>query len=133
MEQMGGIETPSANLLRIFETEKDDLVSVNWTFFYLGGLFCCFLLFYFRRWRLFLVVVNAFNYLRLRDALVFLRREVEADLVRAVHFDHERLAHWEARHMACFVVLILARVAAAVVVLNLIFLIGLHYSGLEKV
>ena len=108
MEQMGRIETPSANLLRIFETEKDDLVSVNWTFFYFGGLFYCFLLFYFRRWRLFLVVVNAFNYLRLRDALVFLRREVEADLVRAVHFDHERLAHWEARHMACFVVLVLA-------------------------
>ena len=73
VQQMGRIETPSTNLLRILEAEKDDLVSVYWTFFYLRGLFCCFLLFHFRRWRLFLVVVNALNHFRLRDALVFLR------------------------------------------------------------
>ena len=37
VQQMSRIEAPGADLLRIFETEKDDLFSVNWTFFYLWG------------------------------------------------------------------------------------------------
>ena len=66
--------------------------------------------------------------LRLGETFGLFGRErlVEANLIWVVHLYDERLADWEPWHVSSLIVLILARVTATDVILNLVLLVGFH-------
>ena len=134
VQQMGRVEAASADLLRVLEAQQDHLLAVGCTLLNLDCWFGFVLLFCFGRGGLFLVAGEGID-LRLGETFGLFGRErlVEANLVWVVHLYDERLADWEPWHVSSLIVLILARVTATDVILNLVLLVGFHSVSCNNV
>ena len=127
MQQMGRVQAAGADLLRVLEAQQDYLFAVSSTLLDFGRWFGLVLLFCFGRGGLFLVARERIDF-GLGETFGLLWREllVEPNLVWVVHLYDKRLADWKPRHMSSLIILILTRVTATDVVLNLVLLIGFH-------